>query len=269
MLLDDIALLLNEKLLKLEGDGEHKWERGDVNWQRYTHLDPKANFIYKQASIISQLKENSPVYRIDYDHNTGKFTSPLKVEPKEFITISALHPFYLSYMRNKIDLKIYLDTDESLRRHWKVIRDMDSRGYSKDKIIHQIEMRVDDTKRYIYPQKRFANLVIRYYPLQEFELGNRDATINLGLKLTFSADIQIDKLLDTLGIDIEWDYNDDLNTQHIDLKKEPDIDFKKLSNSMIDDADEITAYKHRWLHGYRGLIQLFVLLNISKIIKGR
>ena len=267
LLLSDIALLLNEKLLQLEGDGEHKWERGNSNWEKYTHLDPKANFIYKQASIMSQLKINKPVYRSDYDHDTGKFTTPFKVEPKEFISISALHPFYLSYMRSRIDFKIYIDTDESLRRHWKIIRDVASRGYTTEKIIEQIETRLSDTKKYIYPQKKFADFIIKYYPLNDFELGDKNARITFGLKLTFSANIQIEKLLNMPGLDLEWDYNDDLNTQHINIKSEPDIDFEKLANEMILNADDITAYNHIWLNGYRGLVQLFIILKISEIMK--
>ena len=267
MLLNDISLLLNEKLLQLEGDGEHKWERGDLNWEKYTHLDPKANFIYKQASIISQLKSNKPAYRSDYDHDTGKFTAPFKVDPKQFISMSALHPFYLSYMRNRIDFKIYIDTDESLRRHWKIIRDVSSRGYTIEKIIEQIETRVSDTKKYIYPQKKFADFVIKYYPLQEFSPGDKNAQIDLGLQLTFSANIQIEKLLNTPGFELEWDYNDDLNTQHINIKKEPDIDFEKLAHEMIQSTDEVIAYDHTWLSGYRGLVQLFVVLQISEIMK--
>ena len=267
-LLRDIALLLNEKLLQLEGDGEHKWERGDANWESYTHLDPKANFIYKQASVISELKSNKIAYRSDYDHNTGKFTEPFKVEPKEFISISALHPFYLSYMRQRIDFKIYIDTDESLRRHWKILRDVSSRGYTIEKIMEQINARVSDTKKYIYPQKKFADFVIKYYPLETFTPGDKDAKFDLGLQLTFSANIQIEKLLYSLGSDVEWDYNDDLNTQHITIKHEPNIDFEKLATELIPDADNITAYEHEWLNGYKGLIQLFVVLNISEIMKG-
>jgi uridine kinase len=49
-----IKLLLNEKLIDLEGDGDHKWERGDDNWNVFSHLNPKGNFLYKQASDIAK-----------------------------------------------------------------------------------------------------------------------------------------------------------------------------------------------------------------------
>ena len=51
-LLYNFTLLFKDKILQIEGDGEHKWERGDENWNKYTHLDPKANYIHKQADAI-------------------------------------------------------------------------------------------------------------------------------------------------------------------------------------------------------------------------
>ena len=56
-----------------------------------------------------------------------------KVEPKDFIVIAGLHPFYLPKLRKNIDLKIYIDTDDKLRRHWKIIRDTKQRGYNLEK----------------------------------------------------------------------------------------------------------------------------------------
>ena len=70
------------KVVEIEGDGEHKWERNDKNWKKYTHLDPKANYMHKQADAINSLKNNKTIFRKQYDHSTGKFTVPLKVIKK-------------------------------------------------------------------------------------------------------------------------------------------------------------------------------------------
>ncbi len=119
--------LLGERLLQIEGDGEHKWERGDSNWSKFTHLDPKANYIHRQAEAIQALKNNETISRIEYNHRDGKFSEPIKVFPKEFIVIAGLHPFYLPKSRKIIDIKIFVNTDEQLRRHWKILRDTKKR----------------------------------------------------------------------------------------------------------------------------------------------
>ncbi|MDG0794542.1 glycosyltransferase 87 family protein [Cohnella ginsengisoli] len=80
-LLEDIKLLLNDKkMLEIEGDGDHKWERGDSNWEEYTHLNPKANHLHRQSEHLSSLKRGGTIERIVYDHVTGKFTSPYPYE---------------------------------------------------------------------------------------------------------------------------------------------------------------------------------------------
>lgn len=267
-LLDNISNLLNSKLLKLEGDGEHKWERGDGNWKDFTHLDPKANHIHHQAKFILELKNNRDIKRSDYNHDSGKFTSLAKVKPKEFISLCGLHPFYLAALRKNIDLKIYLDTDESLRKHWKIIRDTKKRGYSKDQILKQINMRVEDTQRYIYPQKQFADLIIQFYPLKNFSVGDEKVDVNLGLKLIFDASIHIEEILEELECDFGWDYNEDLKTQYINLKSEPDLDYEEMANRFIDNIYEIVDSEYKWEIGYDGFVQLVVLILLSEIMKG-
>ena len=266
-LLNNLLAILGEKLLKIEGDGEHKWERGNLNWNRFTHLDPKANFIHEQAEAIHQLKHNQSIKRIEYNHIDGKFTKPRLIEPREFIVIAGLHPFYLPKLRKTIDLKIYIDTDESLRRHWKILRDTHKRGHSLTKVLKQIETRVDDARKYIYPQKNFSDMIINFFPTNAFELGSEGEDINLGLKITLDASVHIENILEALQVDLLWDYNDDLKSQYIEIKTEPHNDFKIIANDTIDNINEIITPSANWANGYDGLLQLICLKMISEKLK--
>jgi uridine kinase len=266
-LLENLQNILGDKLLKIEGDGEHKWERGDKNWSKFTHLDPKANHIHKQAEAIYELKNNQSIYRSEYDHDNGKFTKVYKVEPKEFIVIAGLHPFYLPKLRKIIDLKIYIDTDESLRRHWKILRDTKKRGYSAEAILKQIDSRADDAEKYIYPQKDFSDIVVHFFPTNSFEPGNENATIKMGLKLTFDANIQIENILERLGFDFIWDYKNDLKTQYIELNSIPSEDFEYIALDTIDNLNEIISPLAKWDKGFNGLIQLICIKMISEKLK--
>lgn len=266
-LLNNLQNILGKKLLKLEGDGEHKWERDDENWSKYTHLDPKANHIHKQAEAIYDLKNNQSIYRSEYDHSNGKFTKPIKIEPKEFIVIAGLHPFYLPKLRKNIDLKIYVDTDEKLRRHWKIIRDINKRNYSREKILQQIESRMDDANKHIYPQKDFADVIIHFYAISDFELGCDKYAIKMGLKITFDANIHIENILEKIECDFIWDYNSDLKSQYVKLNTNPKVNFEKIAIDTIENIDEIITPNARWESGYSGLIQLIFLKMISEKLK--
>jgi uridine kinase len=266
-LLNNLENILGNRLLQIEGDGEHKWERGDDNWNKFTHLDPKANHIHKQADAIYELKHNQAIFRSEYDHKTGKFTEPQKIEPKEFIVIAGLHPFYLPKLRKCIDLKIYIDTDEKLRRHWKILRDTKKRGYSIEKILAQIETRMEDANKYIYPQKDFADILVHFFPINLFELGNDTEIVNLGLKITFDANIHIENILEKLDCDFIWDYNDDLKSQFIELLIIPKVDFENIAIDTIDNINEIVTTDAIWDNGYDGLVQLISLKMISEKLK--
>ena len=266
-LLNNLEGILGDKLLQIEGDGEHKWERGDENWDKFTHLDPKANFIHKQAEAINLLKKNQSIKRSEYDHAKGKFTKAQLIKPREFIVIAGLHPFYLPKLRKNIDLKIYIDTDESLRRHWKILRDTKSRGHNLSRVLEQIENRMEDAKKYIYPQKNFSDMVINFFPTDTFELGKDGEHINLGLKITFDANVHMENILDYLQNDFLWDYNDDLKSQYIELQDIPHNDFKIIATHTIDNINEIVSPSATWANGYDGFLQLICLKMISEKLK--
>ena len=251
-------------LLHLEGDGEHKWERGNKKWDSLTHLDPKANNIHSQAKHIIDLKNNKSIQRSSYKHDTGTFTDLIKIKPKEYIALSGLHPFYLPKMRKTIDLKIFLDTEETLRNFWKIKRDTEKRGYTIDKIIEQIEFRKEDAHKYIKPQKNYSDLIFNYYPLEDINLDRLYDQPRVGLKIYFDASIHIENFVKKLGIEEQWDYSEDLKYQYIDFKNAPKLNLQKLAEEFIPNLHEIIPNDARWLDGYEGISQFFVVLLVSE-----
>jgi uridine kinase len=260
--------IFGKKLLTIEGDAEHKWERDNVNWNKFTHLDPKANNMHNQADALLELKKNKNIIRSDYDHNIGKFSKPKLIKPKEFISIAGLHPFYLPKLRKIIDFKIYLDTDETLREHWKILRDTLERGYEKKKIIQQLKDRIKDAKKYILPQKNFADLVVNFFPINSFTPGIKDSKIDIGLKITINANINIEEITRVLNSNFFiWDYNDDLRSQYLIFKDIPKTNFETLANNTIENLNEIIDLNADWRIGYYGFIQYICLKIISEKLK--
>jgi uridine kinase len=267
-LLHTIKSLLGNKILDMEGDGEHRWERGDENWHNHTHLDPKANLLHTQTANLLSLKQGFSIRRREYDHHTGKFTSPERLEPHEFIVLCGLHPFYLPRLRQIIDLKIYMATDERLRRHWKIIRDQKKRGYSQTEVLQQIEGRVNDAKKYIYPQKEHADMVITYFPDRDFVVGGEQSLFKLCLRIDLDSSVHTEMLLHHLNqmeAPVEWDYADDLKMQYFILHESLDPEtLQNLSYNLVPNLDEIVEIAPQWKAGHEGFVQLILLLILSE-----
>lgn len=156
-------LFLFDKVLLFETDRYHKWERGDERWTRITHLNPNANYLEKLEDDTFNLKLGNAIISVDYDHSTGKFTSPQTIEPKENIILCGLHTLYSKRLRDLVDIKIYVDTTDELKTDWKVQRDTKERGYSLENVLKKIESRQQDYKEYIVPQKYHADIVVRFH----------------------------------------------------------------------------------------------------------
>ena len=165
-----VSALLQEILpfdntLLFETDRYHKWERGSQNYQAHTHLSPEANHLEKMADDAYKLCLGQTVVAVDYDHTTGKFTAPESIEPKPYMVLCGLHTLYKEHLRSIMDLTIYIDTDEGLKRFWKITRDTEHRGKTVEQVLASIEARTPDYCTYILPQREHADIIICYKPI--------------------------------------------------------------------------------------------------------
>ncbi len=253
---DSISKMFSEKnFLRIEGDGDHKWERGDQNWENYTHLNPKANFLHRQAMDIRRLKNGETVQRVEYDHKTGHFTAKRTVRPCRFMSISGLHIFYLPQLRNIVDLKIYVEADEELRLDWKLGRDSTSRGHTKEDVIRQIESRKDDAQKYIHPQKEFADITIRYFPDGE----NSD---DAGMELSINTKIDVEAVVSVLsdaGIELSYKFSEDFSYQI--------VEYRPSLNKSAESVDFSQLFVELFSHGYDILSQVFMVDDVADGIR--
>ncbi len=160
-----INIIGKNNTLIICGDSYHKWPRKAKEWQNFTHLNPKANNLTWATENLKDLKNKNSIYKFIYSHKTGEFIGPYKFTHKKFIIFEGLHTFFTKELRNIIDFKIFIDVNEKLNNHFKIHRDMEKRGYNKDKILETINKRKKDTIKYIFPQKKYADLIIKKNPL--------------------------------------------------------------------------------------------------------
>ena len=267
-----MMLLGTQNIVEIESDGDHKWGRGDQSWESITHLNPKANYLYRQAQYLKALKNGSQIERVEYDHDTGVFTAPRKVYANDYILVAGLHPFYLPQTRRLVDIKIYLDTQESLRRHWKIKRDVASRGYSVERIIEQIKRRELDAEKYIYPQKEYADLVVRFFSDEDFVLGDQLSDPELKLLLMLKLDVEIESMVEAIeqmGYEVAHAYDSNMKFQSITLTSPiKSEDLATLAELFVENVDEVVnGYAIQWQSGYHGFIQLTALMLLSHHMK--
>lgn len=179
----------------LELDRYHKWERHNENWKSVTHLNPDANYITKMSEDIFNLKLGKEIFQVDYDHDTGKFTEKQLINPSNNLIVCGLHSLYDKDTSSAYDLKIFMDTDEELKRKWKIRRDTKERGHSLEKVSESIKKRESDFNAYILPQKENADLIVKFFTDDVIDFNNLDIDENIKLEVLISDKFDINNIL--------------------------------------------------------------------------
>lgn len=155
--------------------------------------------------------------------------------------------FVFTTDKKNLDLKIYMDSDENLRRYWKIQRDTSKRGHSKEAVLKSIEERMPDALKFIYPQKQYADLIVKYYDKNLVDCMAENYNVKISVRLMLSAAIDIESLVNELrayGITVEYDYSEDLKNQYVildaDNLEEMSLPIESIAERVIPQLDEIT-----------------------------
>ena len=111
---------------------------------------------------LRQLLDGQAVQMPVYDftqHNRAEET--IRVEPKEVIIIEGILIFSDKELRDLMDIKVFVDTDDDIRIIRRIKRDMAERGRSLDSIIDMYTSIVKPMhEQFIEPTKKFADIII-------------------------------------------------------------------------------------------------------------
>lgn len=151
-----------ERIRNICLDDYHLLDRATRLRTGISALHPDANNLSLMTEHLQRLARGETILKPVYDHTTGTFGAPEEVHPCEIIIVHGLHPLFTPELRNVVHVGLYLDPESALLLQWKIIRDSTSRGYTVDQVRQQIADRRRDSYLYIQPQKRFADMILRF-----------------------------------------------------------------------------------------------------------
>ena len=158
------AILGADRCATFAADDYHRYGREARRERGLSALNPDANYIEILQQHLGLLRQGQSILKPVYNHDGGVLEAPELFEPKSFIIVEGLLGFTTREMRDCFDVKIYLDPDEKLRARWKHDRDMRKRGYTEEQLAHSLAQRGLDSPIFIRPQRKFADLIVRFRP---------------------------------------------------------------------------------------------------------
>jgi phosphoribulokinase len=144
-------------------DDYHRYDRATRAEFGVTPLAPEANRMDLMADHLRTLAAGGSVTKPTYDHHSGSFGPQEQISPGEIVIVEGLLPLVDRAVRDAIDVAVFLEPEEELRRRWKLERDVFERGYSPKQVVEELQRREPDVAQFVRPQRDYADVIVRFH----------------------------------------------------------------------------------------------------------
>lgn len=146
----------------IDMDGYHLHARLERMAMNEVPDQPRANDFKLFIEHLDALRAGKSIQMPLYNHTAGKLGGHSLRNPRPIILAEGLHAGLVNSLgkRNVVDILVYLDPEEDLRRAWKIARDVKDRSYSYEQAVQQVETRLPYERKHIHPQRDKADLVV-------------------------------------------------------------------------------------------------------------
>lgn len=269
-----IGVFGNSATTHLSGDDYHLWDRSRPMWQALTHLNPAANNLSQlERDSISLLSGRSVQVR-HYNHATGIYEKKATLRSNDFLIFSGLHTFRLPSLPSLLDLSIFLEMDEGLRRSLKIERDVNIRGHSIEKVEKSLERRAPDVEKFINPQRSKADLIFKLGPSRSVSISSDGGNELMDVKFETRLGLDLQELKRVLvslsQVEFEVEGGSSGESESVTISGNPD-------KAAIQAAAQILAPRvldfcdgePRWQSGAVGIMQLVFFAQLEHVLLRR
>ncbi len=153
---DRIMIMTQDSYYK-DNTGVPMSQRKKIN---YDH--PDAFDMPLLEAQLNQLLHRKPIEMPTYDFTAHtRSDKTIHVEPADIIILEGILVLFNEAIRQLMDIKVYVDTDDDIRFIRRLLRDMRERGRSLDSVIHQYLKTVKPMyHQFIEPTKRYADIIV-------------------------------------------------------------------------------------------------------------
>ena len=153
---DEVTVMSHDNYYKRHDDMTLE-ERSKINYDEPAAFDTSLMAYHLECLRRGEAVE-CPVY--DYTvHNRSDKT--IHLQPKPVIIVEGILIFENEELRNRMDIRIFVDTDADIRICRRIKRDVQKRGRTMESVISQYQQTVKPMhEKYVEPSKKYANIVV-------------------------------------------------------------------------------------------------------------
>jgi uridine kinase len=124
--------------------------------------EPAAFDSHRYAEDILKLRQGQSFTCLEYTFNNPEVVpQELAFKPAPIIIVEGIFTFYFEEVAQLLDLKVYIDAEEHIKMHRRIVRDKVERGYDLDDVLYKyLNHVVPAYEKFIKPYKSDADIII-------------------------------------------------------------------------------------------------------------
>ena len=159
-----LAIFKDQKIAMIQHDSYYK-DQSHLTFEERVSTNYDHPFAFDTDLMIEHINEliaghpvDIPIY--DYTQHT-RSEKTYRQEPQDVFIVEGILVLEDKRLRDLMDIKLFVDTDDDIRIIRRIKRDMEERGRSLDSVIDQYTSVVKPMyHQFIEPTKRYADIII-------------------------------------------------------------------------------------------------------------
>jgi uridine kinase len=153
----DATCVVSQDNYYLPQDLQHKDENGQINFDLPTSIHRDAFY-----NDMIRLSKGETVEIQEYTfNNAARISNKIVLNPAPIIIMEGLFIFHYEEIKNKLDLRIYIEAREDIKLNRRLRRDKDERGYPEEVVMYQWHNHVMPSYlHYLQPYRDDSDIIV-------------------------------------------------------------------------------------------------------------
>lgn len=223
-------------------------------------LNPNTYNLSRLTKDLYLLADGKPIWQ-------SIKNSKIKIHSSDYIIVNGIHSLNIKRLRQRLDLKIFFEIDEELNDFFMV--DNNNNNYPL-----KTELNKKELINYQKSQLAYSDISFKISPVNSNLLKIKEEKIvipklKLFVKMAngFFHEELIHSLISLCGMHIDIEQTSYLDDIYLSIEGEASKeDIAQIADILIPNLDDLLICNPVWESGYRGLIQLIILVHISNLL---
>ena len=230
------------------------------------HLQASKSFINPNSYNLSRLTKDLYLLADGKSIWQNINNSRRKIDSHDFIFINGIHSLSIKRLRQRLDLKIFFEIDQELNEYF----------FTKNNnSIYSFKSKSEkkEFNNYQESQFKYSDLAFKISPVNSNLLKSKEEILIPKLKLFvkmangFFHEELIRSLISLCGMYVDVEQTSFSDYVYLCIEGEATKeDISQIANLLIPNLEDLLVCNPSWENGYRGLIQLIILVHVSNLL---